>query len=132
MSIDMHAKLQGTIAMNRTKLVKILAEGGIDVNQKFNSGLTPIVTAIVGNNTKIVKILLDNGAYLKKKDSLGRTDFHYAYMYGNPGIIAMLKEYRYLKQHSNDKSTIRSWNIKRWIIQHITKYLTTNLQYNAY
>jgi hypothetical protein len=28
----MHAKLQGAIAMNKTKLVKILAEGGIDVN----------------------------------------------------------------------------------------------------
>jgi hypothetical protein len=28
----MHAKLQGAIAMNKTKLVKILAEGGIDVS----------------------------------------------------------------------------------------------------
>jgi len=34
---------------------KILAEGGIDVNQKFKLGLTPIVTAILGNNAKIVK-----------------------------------------------------------------------------
>jgi len=100
--------------------------------KKFNSGLTPIVTAIVGNNVKIVRILLDNGADLKTKDSLARIVFHYAYMCVNPGIIAMLKEYRYLEQHSNDKSTIRSWNIKRWIIQHITKYLTTNLQYNVH
>jgi ankyrin repeat protein len=68
--------LSGAIAMNKTKLVKILAEGGIDVSKKFNSGLTPIVTAIVGNNTKIVKILLDNGPYLKTNDSLGRTVFH--------------------------------------------------------
>ena len=50
----------------------------------------------------------------------------------NPDIIAILKEHIYLKQHSIDKSTIRSWNIKRWLIQHITKYLTTNLHYNVY
>jgi hypothetical protein len=31
----MHAKLQGAIAMNKTKLVKILAEGGIDVNKNL-------------------------------------------------------------------------------------------------
>jgi ankyrin repeat protein len=127
----MHAKLQGAIAMNKTKLVKILAEGGIDVSKKFNSGLTPIVTAIVGNNTKIVKILLDNGPYLKTNDSLGRTVFHYAYMCENPDIIAMLMEHRYLMHSSNANSTIRSWNIKRWIIQHITKYSTTKLQLNV-
>lgn len=69
----MHAKCQRAIAINKTKYVKILAERGIDVNQKFKLSLTPIVTAIVGNNTKIVKILLDNGADLKTKDLLGRT-----------------------------------------------------------
>lgn len=39
-----------------------------------------------------------------KTDSLGRTVFHYAYMCGNPDIIAMMKEHRYLKQSSNDNS----------------------------
>jgi len=100
--------------------------------KKFNSGLTPIVTAIVGNNTKIVKLLLDNGPDLKTKDSLGRTVFHYAYMCENHDIIAMLKEHRYFMHSSNDNFTIKSWNIKRWIIQHITKYLTTKLQLNVY
>ena len=67
----MHAKLQGTITMNKSKLVKILAEGGIDVNQKFKSGLTKIVTANPGNNAKNIKILLDNEADLRTKNSLG-------------------------------------------------------------
>ena len=40
MYIDIHAKLQGTIAMNKTKLVKRLAEGGIDVN---NKGVKPLI-----------------------------------------------------------------------------------------
>jgi ankyrin repeat protein len=70
------------------------------------------VTAIFGNNAKIVKVLLDNGADMNTKDSLGRTVFHYAYMCGNPDIIAMLQDHRYLKQSINDESTIRSWNIK--------------------
>ena len=127
MYINMHAKLQGAIAMNKTKLVKILAEGGIDVNNKFNSSLTPILLEII----QIVNILLDNGPDLKTKDSLGRTVFHYAYMCENPDINAMLKEHRYLMHSSNDNSTIRSWNIKRWIIEHITKYLFTKLQLNV-
>ena len=132
MYIDMHVKLQGAIGINQTNLVKILAEGGIDVSKKNISGLTPIVTANVGNNTKIVKILLHNGPYLKTKDSLGRTIFHYAYMCENSDIIAMLMEHRYLMYSSNStNSTIRSWNIKIWIIQHITKYLTTKLRLNV-
>lgn len=49
---------------------------------------------------------------MNTKDSLGRTVFHYAYMCGNPDIIAMLQDHRYLKQSINDESTIRSWNIK--------------------
>lgn len=69
---------------------------------------------------------------MNTKDSLGRTVFHYAYMCGNPDIIAMLQDHRYLKQSINDESTIRSWNIKWWIIQHITKYLATNFQFNVH
>ena len=46
----MHAKLQGAIAMNKTKL----AEGGIDVNNKFNSSLTPILLEIIQNSKHIV------------------------------------------------------------------------------
>ena len=105
----------------------ILAEGGIDVNNKFNSSLTPILLEII----QIVNILLDNGPDLKTKDSLGRTVFHYAYMCENPDINAMLKEHRYLMHSSNDNYTIRSWNIKRWIIEQITKYLITKLQLNV-
>jgi ankyrin repeat protein len=86
---------------------------------------------IVGNNTKIVIILLDNEPDLKTKDSFGRTVFHYVYMCENPDINAMLKEHRYLMHSSNDNSTFRSWNIKRWIMEHITKYLTTKLQLNV-
>jgi hypothetical protein len=48
-----------------------------------------------------------------------------------PDINVMLKEHRYLMHSSNDNSTIRSWNIKRWIIEHITKYLITKLQLNV-
>jgi hypothetical protein len=33
----MHAKLQGAIAMNKTKLVKILTEVGIDVSKNKTS-----------------------------------------------------------------------------------------------
>ena len=76
--------------------------------------------------------MLDNGPDLKTKDSLGRTVFHYAYMCENPDINAMLMEHRYRMHSSNDYSTIRSWNIKRWIIEHITKVLTTKLQLNVY
>jgi hypothetical protein len=54
MYINMHAKLQGAIAMNKTKLVKILAEGGIDVNNNFNSSLTPILLEIIQNSNHIV------------------------------------------------------------------------------
>ena len=47
MYINMHAKLQGAIAMYTAKLVQILTEGGIDVNNKFNSSLTPILLEII-------------------------------------------------------------------------------------
>ena len=47
MYINMHAKLQGAIAMNKIKLVKILTEEGIDVNNKFNSSLTPMLLEII-------------------------------------------------------------------------------------
>lgn len=116
--MDIQARLQATIAMNKTKLVKILAEGGIDVNKKFRSGLTPIVTACIENNAMIVRILLDNGADLTARDSLGRTVFHYAYMSENPDIIKFLEEYRRSKQTKrvSDKYAFKTWNSKRRVL----------------
>ena len=75
---------------------------------------------------------MDNEPDLKTNDSFGGTFFHYAYMCENPNINAMLREHRYIMHSSNDNSTIMSWNIKRWIIEHISKYLTPKLQLNAY
>ena len=121
--MDMHAKLQATIAMNKIKLVKILIEGGIDVNNKFISGLTPIVTACIENNAQIVRILLDNGADLTARDSLGRTVFHYAYMSENREIIKLLEEYRRSKptKRIGGKFDFKTRNIKRRFLNILIK-----------
>ena len=88
---------------NKTKLIKLLIDGGVSVNFKFSSGLTPLMEACLASNEEIVKILLDNGADLKSRDNRGLTVFHYGFMRESRKIIDMLEDYRANKKNRKTK-----------------------------
>ncbi|VDI79468.1 Hypothetical predicted protein [Mytilus galloprovincialis] len=94
---------------NKTKLIKLLIDGGVSVNFKFSSGLTPLMEACLASNEEIVKLLLDNGADLKSRDHRGLTVFHYGFMRESRKIIHLLEHYR----SHNENRTMKCKNARR-------------------
>ncbi len=60
------------------KQIKSLINSGSDVNEKDDSGYTPLMTAISLGNLKIVKLLISKGAELEDYDNFGNTPLMYA------------------------------------------------------
>ena len=79
---------------NKTKLIKLLIDGGVSVNFKFSSGLTPLMEACLASNTEIIQLLLDNGANIKSREGRGLTVFHYGFMRESRQIISLLEHHR--------------------------------------
>lgn len=91
---EIRLKLYESLLTNKTKLLKLLIDGGVSVNFKFSSGLTPLMEACLASNTEIVQLLLDNGANIKSRDGHGLTVFHYGFMRESRQIISLLEHYR--------------------------------------
>ncbi|VDI16118.1 Hypothetical predicted protein [Mytilus galloprovincialis] len=93
-SSEVRLRLYEALLLNKTKLLKLLIDGGVSVNFKFASGLTPLMEACLASNRDVVKLLLDNGADIKTRDHRGLTVFHYGFMRESRKIIDLLEDYR--------------------------------------
>lgn len=100
---EVRLRFYEALLSNKTKLIKLLIDGGVSVNFKFSSGLTPLMEACLASNGEIVKLLLDNGADLKSRDHRGLTVFHYGFMRESRKIIDLLEHYRSNKENRTKK-----------------------------
>jgi ankyrin repeat protein len=57
----------------RMETVRLLLDGGADVNQPDVNGITPLIIAITNNHPDVARFLIDRGADIKAVDWYGRT-----------------------------------------------------------
>jgi ankyrin repeat protein len=84
--------LQNAIKAGQLDDVRILLEqGGIDVNQPFDQGITPLHSAVINNQENIAAVLIQNGAKIDVQDaSTKATPLHLAALYGRENIANLL------------------------------------------
>jgi ankyrin repeat protein len=73
---------------------------GNNINEKDNSGLTPLHHAIFSQSLDYIKILIDHGAYIDDKNIYGYTPLYFASLNGHTNIV------EYLVNHGADTSII--------------------------
>lgn len=85
------------------KIVKLLVDNGIYVNQKNENGSTPLHIAALKGFTIIGKYLIDNGADRELTDNTGSTAFHIAAENGYIHIVKLLlNDYIDINKKNND------------------------------
>lgn len=90
--------LVDAIRSQKYKLVKILIEGGIDINKAVD-GLTPMMEICLSsddcdNKCRIVLLLLKHGYDMEVRDKYKRTALYYAHLGGSKRVIEILQEER--------------------------------------
>ena len=58
------------------KLLQLIKEEGLDVNERDVGGLTPLMKAAARDHTEAIAVLLDNGADINATDNSGYTALH--------------------------------------------------------
>lgn len=77
--------LHGAVAMGKRKLVKLLIEGGVAIDERNDDNQTALIVACLQrerideeNNLRIIQFLIEKGANPNLKDSYGKTCLYYA------------------------------------------------------
>lgn len=78
--------------VNHIKMVSLLFDVGIDIDNAMNSGRTALHCACANGNDEIVKMLLDRGCDVNSTDGHGNTALHDASLCGWLEIVRMLLE----------------------------------------
>ena len=84
--------LHAAIAGGDSETVRILVEGGAEVNAVDNFGEPALHAAIDGENREIVRILVTAGADVDAKNSFGETALHSAILKGDSESVRILVE----------------------------------------
>lgn len=74
------------------KLVTLLLENGVDVESRNDSGLTPLLCAVMTGRTEIVRILLAHGASIHAKDEQNMDALDHALQFPQPAVVQLLKQ----------------------------------------
>jgi len=83
--------LQNAIRDGQLDDVRLLIEGGIDVNQPLSQGVTPLHSAVINNQENIAAVLLQAGAQVNATDTTTQaTPLHLAALYGRGGLARLL------------------------------------------
>jgi ankyrin len=84
--------LQNAIKAGQLDDVRILLEqGGIDINQPFGQGITPLHSAVINNQENIAAVLIQHGAKVDAEDATTQaTPLHLAALYGRENIANLL------------------------------------------
>ncbi|NJB72460.1 ankyrin repeat protein [Saonia flava] len=67
------APIHSACAISNLEIVKLLIEGGADVNAKQMKGVTPIHSAAHNGQNQLIQLLIDNGANIHAKTEDGQT-----------------------------------------------------------
>ena len=84
--------LHAAIAGGDNEMVRILVEGGADVDARNIFGDTALHAAIDGENSKVVSILVEAGADVDAKNSFGDPVLHLAISEGDSELVRILVE----------------------------------------
>jgi ankyrin repeat protein len=84
--------LLGSIGYGDPEIVRALATGGADVNERDDDQLTPLHWAVLTNHAGAVKALIAAGANVNAVDKHGFTPLHYAATvdFGNADTVKAL------------------------------------------
>ena len=82
--------LHTAISEGDSEMVRILVEGGADVDARNNFGEPALHAAIDGENREMVRILVAGGADVDAKNSFGETALHRAILKGDSDLVRML------------------------------------------
>ena len=85
--------LHNAAAFGPVEMVRTLLKGGADVHARDSRSLTPLFFALATEypSIEIVQTLLQAGADVNARDNTGETPLDWAEKFGNPQVIALLK-----------------------------------------
>jgi len=102
----LHTAVIGYTEAGSVKAIQALLDGGVDVDIRAASMMTPIMYMLFNGNpsqmTEIVTMLLDGGADLTSQDVNGDTALHYAARQGRSEVIPLLIEHGAVLDMEND------------------------------
>ena len=76
--------------------VQVAIDAGINLNEVYPEGMTPLIIAVEGDQPKILDLLLKNGANPNLRSGInGTTALHWAVEYAMDGMIQNGKETPY-------------------------------------
>lgn len=84
--------LHEAVESGNADLVRLLVEGGADVDATGSFGDTPLHVAVDGSYVEIVRILVEGGADVNKPGSFDNTPLHEAVERGHAEIVRILVE----------------------------------------
>ena len=96
---QLEGKLFRAILCHKYKLARILVEGGVDVNCRLRTGVTPLILICDQNvdedmkrmQLRLVRCLISKHADVNAKDNFGRTAHTYAYLSGDIRLMRLLE-----------------------------------------
>ncbi|CAG2210201.1 unnamed protein product [Mytilus edulis] len=96
---QLEGKLFRTILDHKFKLARILVEGGVDVNCRLRTGVTPLILICdqkVEDHLRrmqlhLVRSLINRNADVNAKDNFGRTALTYAFLSGDLQLVRVLE-----------------------------------------
>lgn len=89
---EMHT-LFYAVDRNDTTIVKILMEGGANIDAHMKSGVTPLSHAIGFGKNEVAKILLKNGANFDIKDKNNHSAIDFALNYNNNELFELIVDH---------------------------------------
>ncbi|KAK5659169.1 hypothetical protein OQA88_1259 [Cercophora sp. LCS_1] len=87
-----HPPLQWAVDQGHKAMVRVLLEGGADVDVKDRDGWTPLHTAAHKGREAMVGVLLEGGADIEAKGDDGLSPLQYAAFCGHEAIVRVLLE----------------------------------------
>ena len=74
------------------EVAQLLIDKGGDINAQTNTGVTPLIAAVLRKQLPLVELLLDNCADLSLMTKSGKTALDVARSLGNAKIIKLIEE----------------------------------------
>jgi ankyrin repeat protein len=84
-------QLEQAIRKGQIETVRTYIEKGVNINQPFEQGITPLHVAVINNQEAIAELLIQSGALIQVADhNTGATPMHLAAVYGRPNLMKLL------------------------------------------
>lgn len=96
-------QLYDAVRSFRVAEVQQIIEEGVDVNEGFMAGDTPLLIAVRANHASITGLLVDAGADVNVQDSQGMTPLMYAARFGASQIAHLMMRHGARQSLTNNK-----------------------------